>query len=117
MALPQRSFRIARSGLNLPAFQRAAYSRTALSAPRPLVTTAPLPVTVRYARSSQQQQQQQRRGFKKDASSTTSTATKAPPKNRGASKLYASADAAVADLQSGSTILSAGFGVCGIARQ
>jgi hypothetical protein len=39
----------------------------------------------------------------------------APPIVRGASKLFKSADEAVADLKSGSTILSAGFGVCGTA--
>ncbi|KAK0640493.1 Succinyl-CoA:3-ketoacid coenzyme A transferase 1 [Lasiodiplodia hormozganensis] len=102
MALPQRALRIARSGL--PALQCAA-SRTALCASRPLA--APLPVTIRYVRS-------ERRGFKKDAS--PSAAAKAPSKNRGASKLYASADDAIADLKSGSTVLSAGFGVCGIAQ-
>lgn len=103
MALPQRALRIARSGL--PALQCAA-SRTALCASRPLA--APLPVTIRYVRN-------ERRGFKKDAS-PSAAAAKAPSKNRGASKLYASADDAIADLKSGSTVLSAGFGVCGIAR-
>ncbi|PSS23478.1 hypothetical protein M430DRAFT_97873 [Amorphotheca resinae ATCC 22711] len=39
----------------------------------------------------------------------------APPIVRGASKIFKSADEAVADLKSGSTILSAGFGVCGTA--
>lgn len=106
MALSQRSIRIARSGL--PALQSAA-PRIALSTTRPFA--APLPVTIRYARS-------ERRGFKKDAAPTrTSTSTKAPPVTRGASKLYASADDAIADLKSGSTVLSAGFGVCGIARK
>lgn len=36
-------------------------------------------------------------------------------KKRGGSKVYASADEAVADLRDGSTILSAGFGLCGVA--
>ncbi|KAL7795083.1 hypothetical protein V8C37DRAFT_401197 [Trichoderma ceciliae] len=36
--------------------------------------------------------------------------------SRPKSKLYESADAAVADVQSGSTILSSGFGLCGIAE-
>ncbi|RDL40115.1 Succinyl-CoA:3-ketoacid-coenzyme A transferase [Venustampulla echinocandica] len=35
---------------------------------------------------------------------------------RGASKLFKSADEAVTDIESGSTILSAGFGVCGTAE-
>jgi 3-oxoacid CoA-transferase len=43
-------------------------------------------------------------------------AKKAPTIDRSASKLFESADEAVADLQSGSTILSAGFGLCGVAE-
>jgi 3-oxoacid CoA-transferase len=39
----------------------------------------------------------------------------APKIVRGQSKLFKDADAAVADIQSGSTILSAGFGLCGTA--
>jgi 3-oxoacid CoA-transferase len=39
----------------------------------------------------------------------------APKVVRGGSKIYRDADAAVADLKSGSTILSAGFGLCGTA--
>lgn len=40
-----------------------------------------------------------------------------PPKiQRGASKVWKSADEAVADIQSGSVILSAGFGLCGVAE-
>lgn len=42
--------------------------------------------------------------------------SKTPTINRSASKLFKSADEAVADLQSGSTILSAGFGLCGVAE-
>ncbi|KAF2183716.1 3-oxoacid CoA-transferase [Zopfia rhizophila CBS 207.26] len=42
--------------------------------------------------------------------------TRAPTIDRSASKLFKSADEAVADLQSGSTILSAGFGLCGVAE-
>lgn len=37
-----------------------------------------------------------------------------PQVSRGTSKLYKDADAAIADLTSGSTLLSAGFGVCGV---
>ena len=40
----------------------------------------------------------------------------ATSKQRGGSKLYNSADDAVADIKSGSTILSAGFGLCGVAE-
>lgn len=39
----------------------------------------------------------------------------APKIERGASKLFKNADEAVADIKSGSTILSAGFGLCGVA--
>lgn len=38
-----------------------------------------------------------------------------PHVDRSASKVYKSADEAVADIKSGSTILSAGFGLCGVA--
>jgi 3-oxoacid CoA-transferase len=38
-----------------------------------------------------------------------------PNVTRSQSKLYRSADDAVVDLKSGSTILSAGFGLCGTA--
>ncbi|KAK4457962.1 mitochondrial succinyl-CoA:3-ketoacid coenzyme A transferase 1 [Cladorrhinum samala] len=38
-----------------------------------------------------------------------------PEEKRGGSKLWASADEAVADIESGSVLLSAGFGLCGIA--
>ncbi|RMJ24246.1 hypothetical protein PHISP_04882 [Aspergillus sp. HF37] len=40
----------------------------------------------------------------------------APKIERGGSKLFQSADEAVSDLQSGSTILSSGFGLCGVAE-
>ena len=39
----------------------------------------------------------------------------APTIERGASKLFKDADEAVADLKSGSVILSSGFGLCGVA--
>jgi len=39
----------------------------------------------------------------------------APKVDRGASKVFKNADDAVADIQSGATILSAGFGLCGTA--
>lgn len=40
----------------------------------------------------------------------------APAPERGASKLWESADAAVADIPSGITLLSSGFGLCGVAE-
>ncbi|KAI9036560.1 3-oxoacid CoA-transferase [Aspergillus affinis] len=42
--------------------------------------------------------------------------TRAPKVDRSASKLFKNADEAVADIQSGSTILSSGFGLCGVAE-
>lgn len=39
----------------------------------------------------------------------------APKIERGSSKLFKNADEAVSDLKSGSTILSSGFGLCGVA--
>ncbi|KAK7696748.1 hypothetical protein SLS64_014257 [Diaporthe eres] len=42
--------------------------------------------------------------------------SKAPAPTRGGSKLFRDADAAVADVKSGSTILSSGFGLCGVAE-
>ena len=48
--------------------------------------------------------------------STTATSQSLAPKlERGGSKLFKDADTAVADIQSGSTILSSGFGLCGVA--
>ncbi|KAJ5101439.1 hypothetical protein NUU61_003661 [Penicillium alfredii] len=40
----------------------------------------------------------------------------APKIQRGGSKLFQNADAAVTDIKSGSTILSSGFGLCGVAE-
>ena len=40
-----------------------------------------------------------------------------PAVDRSKSKLYASADEAVADIKSGSVILSSGFGLCGVAGE
>ncbi|KAL4993710.1 hypothetical protein BDV10DRAFT_18226 [Aspergillus recurvatus] len=49
------------------------------------------------------------------ASTTIEKPTRAPKIDRAASKLFKSADDAVADIESGSTILSSGFGLCGVA--
>lgn len=49
------------------------------------------------------------------STSTHDQAPRAPKIDRAASKLFKDADAAVADLKSGSTILSSGFGLCGVA--
>lgn len=50
-------------------------------------------------------------------SSTAQASSLAPKIERGRSKVYKDADAAVADIQSGSTILSSGFGLCGVAGE
>ena len=44
-------------------------------------------------------------------------ATLAPKATRGTSKIFRNADEAVADIKSGSIILSAGFGLCGTAGE
>ncbi|KAJ5247817.1 hypothetical protein N7468_002800 [Penicillium chermesinum] len=49
-------------------------------------------------------------------STTPARCSLAPKIERGGSKLFKDADAAVADIQSGSTILSSGFGLCGVAE-
>lgn len=49
-------------------------------------------------------------------SAELSSESKAPAPTRGGSKLFKDADAAVADVKSGSTILSSGFGLCGVAE-
>ncbi|KUI60209.1 Succinyl-CoA:3-ketoacid coenzyme A transferase 1, mitochondrial [Cytospora mali] len=56
--------------------------------------------------------------LRRSAGLTPGSDTKAPTPtpNRGESKLFPDADAAVADIQSGSTILSSGFGLCGVAE-
>jgi hypothetical protein len=43
--------------------------------------------------------------------------TLAPKPAQGTSKVFKSADEAVADIKSGSTVLSAGFGLCGTAGE
>lgn len=50
-------------------------------------------------------------------SSTAQASPLAPKIERGGSKLFKDADAAVADIKSGSTILSSGFGLCGVAGE
>jgi len=65
---------------------------------------------------SLKQQVNQSRTFRTTAIPRREVKSQAPTKIRGQSKLYASADEAVADIKSGSTILSAGFGLCGTAE-
>lgn len=49
------------------------------------------------------------------ATSYTHKSPEPPKVDRSKSKLYSSADEAVADIKSGSVILSSGFGLCGVA--
>lgn len=58
----------------------------------------------------------QTRSFTASVSKGREVTGAAPTKIRGKSKLYASADEAVADIQPGSIVLSAGFGLCGTAE-
>lgn len=67
------------------------------------------------AASTGRAQAYQTRGLRTSKAVWSANAPKAPPKRRGSSKLFESADEAVADVQSGSTILSSGFGLCGVA--
>lgn len=53
---------------------------------------------------------------RRSADPSPSPDSKAPGPIRGGSKLFPDADAAVADVKSGSTILSSGFGLCGVAE-
>lgn len=58
----------------------------------------------------------QKRAFQTSPSVFREVATTQPEKSRGGSKVYDSVDEAVADVKSGSTVLSAGFGLCGTAE-
>jgi 3-oxoacid CoA-transferase len=85
----------ARSGVLPPLLPRyQSFFRAALPAARYLQTSP-----IRY----------------RQVSNTKAKRDAAPAIVRGASKLFRDADSAVADLKSGSTILSAGFGLCGTA--
>ncbi|KAK3385151.1 hypothetical protein B0H63DRAFT_179806 [Podospora didyma] len=55
------------------------------------------------------------RSFSNTRRNWREAAVSLPEAKRGGSKLFASADEAVADIPSGSVLLSAGFGLCGVA--
>ncbi|KAK6429467.1 hypothetical protein LTR95_014383, partial [Oleoguttula sp. CCFEE 5521] len=57
-----------------------------------------------------------RRGFKSNAPSYREATSGKSARKRGGSKVFDSVDEAVADIKSGSTVLSAGFGLCGTAE-
>ncbi|KAF2737232.1 3-oxoacid CoA-transferase [Polyplosphaeria fusca] len=69
----------------------------------------PVHLCRRHAANTQWRRPRQRRFY-------IATPSQQPTINRAASKLLPTADDAVADLQSGSTVLSAGFGLCGVAE-
>ncbi|KAF2828101.1 3-oxoacid CoA-transferase [Ophiobolus disseminans] len=83
-----------------------------------LVTTLPsrirsqrsLPSLLRATRTSPPQWR-----FANQHRAISAVPDRAPVIDRSKSKLFKDADEAVADIQSGSTVLSAGFGLCGVA--
>ncbi|KAL1643349.1 hypothetical protein SLS61_009271 [Didymella pomorum] len=79
--------------------------------PARLCARRPIPSQLRAARVAPPHWR-----FTKQIRSISAVADKAPTIDRSKSKLFDSADEAVADVQSGSTILSAGFGLCGVAE-
>ncbi|KAG9200956.1 hypothetical protein G6514_006518 [Epicoccum nigrum] len=79
--------------------------------PARLCARRPIPTQLRAARVAPPHWQ-----FTKQIRTISAVADKAPAVDRSKSKLWDSADEAVADIQSGSTILSAGFGLCGVAE-
>ncbi|KAF3041121.1 hypothetical protein E8E12_007595 [Didymella heteroderae] len=79
--------------------------------PARLCARRPIPSQLRAARIAPPHWR-----FTKQIRSISAVADKAPTIDRSKSKLFDSADEAVADVQSGSTILSAGFGLCGVAE-
>ncbi|KAF1954888.1 succinyl-CoA:3-ketoacid-coenzyme A transferas-like protein [Byssothecium circinans] len=86
-------------------------SRLLLTLPSRICSKRPIPSQFRAARSLDNKWKivSQRR-YRSDP------AYDQPVIDRSRSKLFKSADHAVADLKSGSTILSAGFGLCGVAE-
>ena len=74
----------------------------------PALRCAGIPVARHLSTTPIRYQQEANVGVKRDP---------APVVVRGASKLFKDADSAVADLMSGSTVLSAGFGLCGTAGE
>ncbi|KAJ4362644.1 hypothetical protein N0V95_001352 [Ascochyta clinopodiicola] len=79
--------------------------------PARLCARRPLPSQLRAARVAPPHWR-----FTKQIRSISAVADKAPAIDRSKSKLFDSADEAVADIQPGSTVLSAGFGLCGVAE-
>lgn len=89
----------------------SAASRVLLSLPSRICTNRPIPAQFRAARrlDTKWRVVSQSRFY-------SAPVSQEPVIDRSRSKLYNSADEAVADIQSGSTVLSAGFGLCGVAE-
>jgi 3-oxoacid CoA-transferase len=86
--------------------------RLVASLPSRILSRQHLPAQLRAARTpphSWRFTTQQRRGI-------AAVSTRAPVIDRSKSKRFKDADEAVADIQPGSTVLSAGFGLCGVAE-
>lgn len=86
-------------------------SRLLLTLPSRICTNRPIPAQFRAARSLDRKWR-----FVSQKRFYSAPVSREPVIDRSRSKLFKSADEAVADLQSGSTILSAGFGLCGVAE-
>jgi hypothetical protein len=88
---------------------RALASLSTASLARTSTTRAPfVRACISSSQCQPQPQQRHRRNFQ--------TTTKLWREVKSASKVYSSADEAVADIQSGAIVLSAGFGLCGTAE-
>lgn len=79
--------------------------------PSRICSRRPLPAQLRAARSTASHWR-----FANQRRSIGAVAARAPTIDRSKSKLFKDADEAVADIQPGSVVLSAGFGLCGIAE-
>ncbi|KAH7081017.1 hypothetical protein FB567DRAFT_532288 [Paraphoma chrysanthemicola] len=78
--------------------------------PARIVSRKSLPAQLRAQRTPPQWR------FASQRRCISAVSDRAPKIDRAKSKLYKDADEAVADVQSGSTVLSAGFGLCGVAE-
>jgi 3-oxoacid CoA-transferase len=86
-------------------------SRLLLTLPSRICASRPIPAQLQATRSLDK-----RWRFISQKRYRSDPAYQPPTIDRSQSKLFKSADHAVADIKSGSTILSAGFGLCGVAE-
>lgn len=85
--------------------------RLVAALPSRIVSRRPLPAQLRAACTASPTWR-----FASQRRSISAVSQRAPVIDRSKSKLFKDADEAVADIQSGSTVLSAGFGLCGVAE-